>query len=252
MHVYRHSIAHTIFPGFHLRAFTHISLERERGEKRRRKKKRFSHKEMHVYRRSFTHTIFSGFIWGLLHTYHWGEKERKNTPPKKKKKKEKKKKKKNPKKSSFSHKEMHVYRRSFTQLFQIFTGGLLHTHFIQETLFTQGNACIQSFFHTILPDFHGRAFTHTLHSRNSFYTRKCMYTLFSHNPSTFSCEGFYTHITQETLFTQENECIKAFFSTVFHFYSMAFTHICSLRSFLLVWQKERSYYPHWMNPHKPV
>ena len=169
MHVYRHSIAHTIFPGFHLRAFTHISLERERGEKRRKKEEK-----------NAFHTRKCMYTGVLSHNY-----------------------------SRFS-------REGF------------YTHTSFKKLFTQGNACIQSFFHTILPDFHGRAFTHTLHSRNSFYTRKCMYTLFSHNPSTFSCEGFYTHITQETLFTQENECIKAFFSTQFSIFIRWLLHIYAL------------------------
>ena len=74
------------------------------------------------------------------------------------------------------------------------------------------------FFHTILPHFHARAFTHTSFKKLFLHKEMHVYIVLSHDSSTFSCEGFYTHITQETLFTQENEFIKAFFHTVFHFY----------------------------------
>ena len=191
MHVYRCSITHTFFPGFHLRAFTHISLEREREEekkKNKKKKQRFSHKEMHVYR-FHTHN-FSRFSFEGFYTHITGERERERE----KKKREKK------------------------------------------TPFTQGNACIQAFFHTILPDFHTRAFTHTHTSFKKLFLHKDMhvYIVISHNPSTFSCEGFYTHITHETLFTQENECIKAFSSHSFPFLFDGFYTYMLFEVFLLV------------------
>ena len=85
----------------------------------------------------------------------------------------KKKKAKKRRKKSLSHKEMHVYRRSFTQFFQIFTRGLLHTHTLHSTNSFYTRKCMYTLlFHTVLPHFHARA---SYHSRNAFHTRKWMY-----------------------------------------------------------------------------